>query len=236
MTKKLVVLALFLLGTSLIIVSHARAATHVTDRKIVIDAGHGGSDNGSMECPDYTEKVANLDIAERLKALLEANGATTYMTRVDDSTLSNNDRYTFANSTDGEVLVSVHLNGSTNHDKDGTQGLYGKRNKDKAFTEIIHSALWNSLKSTPDFIDFGVTNFASGVLLKSNMPATIQETVFISDTDECAWLTDGTGNRQQEIAQSLYDGLNDWFSQAGDGDNGNGGGRKCETPPCGKNK
>ena len=133
-----------------------------------------------------------------------------------------------ANSTDGEVLVSIHLNGSTNHSTDGTQGLYGKLNKDSAFTKTMHAALWNSLNSTPGFIDFGVTNFASGVLLKSDMPATMQETVFISDSDECVWLKDGTGNRQREIAGALYAGLNDWFGQ----DNGGGGGKKCENPPC----
>lgn len=59
--------------------------------------------------------------------------------------------------------------------------------------------------------DLGVTNFASGVLLKSNMPATMQETVFISNATECALLTNGTGNRQQQLAQSLYNGIVDWF-------------------------
>ena len=78
----------------------------------------------------------------------------------------------------------------------------------------------------------GVTNFASGVLLKSNMPATIQEGVYISNTQECIALRDGDGTRQQEIAQSLYNGLIDWFAQSDTGDGGKGGGKKCESPPC----
>lgn len=80
--------------------------------------------------------------------------------------------------------------------------------KDLAFAKALHKRLASEL-GVPDL---GVTNFASGVLLKSDMPASIQETVFISNTSECSRLTDGTGNRQQEIAQSLYNGLADWFT------------------------
>lgn len=201
------------------------ATTAVTGHKIIIDAGHGGSDFGSIACLNLPEKTVNLDIAERLTGLLKADGASVYPTRTDNTTtLSNADRYNYANSTDGEVLVSIHLNGSPNGSTDGTEGLYGKRGKDKAFTQVIHSALWNGLSSTPNFTDFGVTNFASGLLLKTTMPATIQETVFISNTYECDLLKNTGGIRQQEIAQSLYNGLLNWFTQS------------APTPKPGKNK
>lgn len=125
------------------------------------------------------------------------------------------------------MLVSVHLNGSTDHSANGTLGLYGKRNKDKKFTEVVH----NRLAAELNVPDLGVTNFASGVLLKSEMPATIQETVFISNTQECEWLTDGTGNRQQEIAQSLYNGLADWFGSNSGGSDGDDDGDEPNCPP-----
>src|SRR3989338_6797907 len=86
------------------------ATTSVTGHKIIIDAGHGGEDNGSTSCADLPEKIANLDVASRLRALLEADTVSVVMTRSDDSTLSNNDRYTMANNSAGEVLVSIHLN------------------------------------------------------------------------------------------------------------------------------
>ncbi len=208
MNLKKIIISFAGLALGLALATNVFATSSVTGHKVIIDAGHGGSDSGSTECADYPEKQAALDIANRLKAMLEVDGATVYMTRTDDLTLTNEDRYTLANSTDGEVLVSIHLNGSTNHSVNGTQGLYGKRNKDKKFAEVVHSRLAGELSVA----DLGVTNFASGVLLKSRMPATIQETVFISNTNECAMLTDGTGTRQQEIAQSLYNGLTDWFS------------------------
>lgn len=230
--KRLLLLGLGALSLTLLVAPAVYSAPdppHVTGHTVVIDAGHGGSDPGSTECEALEEADANLDIAQRLRDLLVVvdDGNTVYMTRESDETLSNNDRYSFANSTDGEALVSIHLNGSLNHETNGTLGLYGKRNKDKEFTEVLHARLAADLSPVPDL---GVTNFASGVLLKSNMLATIQESVFISNTDECGLLTNGTGVRQQEIAQSLYNGLSDWFS-VDHSDDGPGGGK-----PPGKGK
>lgn len=214
MFKRTSIFVLFLFALFSFLPQTTFATTSVTGHKIIIDAGHGGDDSGSTACPDLPEKVVNLDIAQRLQGLLEVDGAKVYPTRTDDSTtLSNADRYNLANSTDGEVLVSIHLNGSTNISTDGTQGLYGKIGKDKSLAQVLHSALWNWLNYTPNFTNFGVTNFASGLLLKTTMPATIQETVFISNTNECNLLKNSGGVRQQEIAQNLYNGLVNWFAQ-----------------------
>src|SRR5829696_7864056 len=79
-----------------------------------------------------TEKEQTLDVAKRLKALLQGDGSTVYMTRTSNSqTLSNNDRYTYANTTGANVLVSIHMNGSTNPSTDYTTTLFGKWRKDK---------------------------------------------------------------------------------------------------------
>ncbi|OGY18275.1 MAG: hypothetical protein A3F04_00175 [Candidatus Chisholmbacteria bacterium RIFCSPHIGHO2_12_FULL_49_9] len=210
MIRKFLSVTLLFFAFVLIDAIHVFAASSpVTSRKIVIDPGHGGTDWGSTECPGLAEKDANLDISRRLQELLANDGAQVLMTRTDDSYKSNNDRYTQANQFGGQVLVSVHLNGSTNHTKNGTLGLYGKRNKDLEFAKTLHQRMVSEV-GVPDL---GITNFASGVLLKANMPATIAETVFISNTAECSLLTDGTGNRQQKIAQSLYYGISDWFAR-----------------------
>lgn len=214
MLERTSIFVLFLFALFSFLPQAAFAASSVTGHKIIIDAGHGGDDSGSTACLNLPEKTVNIDIANDLKELLIANGAgNVYMTRTGDETLSNNDRYTIANNSGGEVLVSIHLNGSTNPVTDGTQGLYGKIGKDKLFTQVMHNALLEGLKSISNFTDFGVTNFASGLLLKTTMPATIQETVFISNTWECDQLKNSGGARQQEIAQNLYNGLLNWFAQ-----------------------
>lgn len=213
MLKRTSIFILFLFALFSFLLQTTFAATSVTGHKIIIDAGHGGDDSGSTACSGLPEKDVNKQIADNLKSLLEADTATVYMTRKGDETLSNADRYNYANSTGGEVLVSIHLNGSSNPSSDGTKGLYGKIGKDKSFTQVMHNVLLEGLKSTPNFTDFGVTNFASGLLLKTTMPATIQETVFISNTNECNLLKTSGGARQQEIAHYLYNGLLNWFSQ-----------------------
>lgn len=183
-------------------------------RIIIIDAGHGGADHGSTACDGLYEKDANLDIAYKLEALLKAEGATVGMPRTDDSYLTNADRYTYANEKNGEVLVSIHLNGSEDKTVNGTLGLYSKWRKDKEFTSILHNSLVDELNTEALPVpDLEITNFMSGVTMRFNGPATIQEAVYISNTDECTALKDGGGSRQQQIADSLYNGLDDWFSE-----------------------
>lgn len=159
------------------------------------------------------EKDQTLDVARRLESLLEADGYTVCMTRTADETLSNNDRYAYANTTGAEVLVSVHMNGSSNPATDYTTTLFGKWQKDKVFAQTVFRRLSTlpaadgpgTIKTREPYL------FASGVLLKSNMPATIAETVFITSDAEARLLSDGTGARQQQIAEALKTGVEDYL-------------------------
>ncbi len=207
--RKLILFSFLALVASLVF-SPAALASSVEGKKVIIDPGHGGDDPGTTQCIGYDESQANLDIALILADLVETNGGLPIMTRItNDVTLSNEVRYTLANENKGDALVSIHLNGSLDHTKNGTLGLYAKIKKDKAFTEIIHNSLVESLTGIPNL---GITNFMSGVTLKSEMPATMQEAVYLSNTEECGMLRDGDGSRQTQIAQAIFDGLEDWFS------------------------
>jgi N-acetylmuramoyl-L-alanine amidase len=184
--------------------------------KVVLDPGHGGTDSGAVNTKyRLTEKAQTLDVAYKLKALLVEDGCTVYMTRTSNSqTLSNNDRYTYANSTGANVLVSIHMNGSTNPSTDYTTTLFGKWRKDKALASTVFSSLSNlpAANGTGTIATRKPYSFASGVLLKSNMPATIAETVFITNDREGQLLSNGTGARQQQIAQALRVGIEDYLS------------------------
>jgi len=179
--------------------------------KVVLDAGHGGTDSGAVNTKyGLTEKAQTLNVANRLKALLEGDGCTVYMTRTSNSqTLSNNDRYTYANTTGANILVSIHLNGSTNPSTDYTTTLFGKWRKDKELANTVFSSLSTlpAANGTGTIATRTPYSFASGVLLKSNMPAIIAETVFITNDREGQLLSNGTGTRQQQIAQALRVGI-----------------------------
>lgn len=182
---------------------------------IVLDPGHGGTDAGAVNKRyGLAEKNENLNVAKRLETLLEADGHAVCMTRTDDRTLSNNDRYVYANSTGAKVLVSVHMNGASNPDTDYTTTLFGKWRKDKELALTV----FDSLSTLPAADGAGTIktrtpySFASGVLLKSNMPATIAETVFITSDGEGRLLSDGTGMRQQQIAEALQTGIENYLA------------------------
>ena len=184
--------------------------------KVVLDPGHGGSDSGAVNTKyGLTEKEQTLDVANQLKVLLEEDGCTVYMTRTSNSqTLSNNDRYTYANTTGARVLISIHMNGSASPSTDYTTTLFGKWRKDKKLANTV----FGSLSALPAANGTGTIatrtpySFASGVLLKSDMPATIAETVFITSDREGQLLSNGTGTRQQQIAQALRVGIENYLA------------------------
>ena len=94
---------------------------------IVLDPGHGGTDTGAVnKAYGLTEMAENLKVALDLKALLMEDHYNVCMTRTtNEETLSNNDRYTYANTTGARVLISIHMNGSSSSTADYTTTLFG---------------------------------------------------------------------------------------------------------------
>lgn len=82
----------------------------VAVRRIVLDPGHGGSDDGTRTPVGLTEKMLTLDIAQRLALLLMGAGFEVTMTRDTDSKLYLRDRVRFANQAHADLFVSIHLN------------------------------------------------------------------------------------------------------------------------------
>jgi N-acetylmuramoyl-L-alanine amidase len=99
----------------------ARAVLEAQPRRytVVIDAGHGGHDPGAV-APWGREKEIVLDVALRLKHLLEAQGVHVIMTRDGDSFLSLPQRSTFA-TTDRNIFVSIHANGADSSAAEGIE-------------------------------------------------------------------------------------------------------------------
>lgn len=175
---------------------------------ICVDAGHGGNDPGALNA-DLTEAEVNLNIAKRLQKLLKENNYQVVMTRDDNETqLTNSERAEICNEHNADLLISIHLNSSTDTSMNYTQALYGDAEKDQAFASYLHEALLTDLGNGNPPKD-AVTDFTSNLMLKADMPATLQETVFLSSPDEYMLLSDGT--RQQQIAESLYTGINNWL-------------------------
>ena len=79
--------------------------------QIVLDAGHGGWDLGTVGRKGLLEKDLVLDVVQRLGKLLETNlGAQVVYTRTDDSYLPLEKRAEIANLSRADVFLSVHAN------------------------------------------------------------------------------------------------------------------------------
>jgi N-acetylmuramoyl-L-alanine amidase len=86
------------------------AALGLGVRRVVIDAGHGGTSLGASAASGLQEKGVTLDIAERLRARVAGAGMTALMTRAGDDTISLRQRSDFANQGHGDIFLSIHVN------------------------------------------------------------------------------------------------------------------------------
>ena len=178
----------------------ARAA-----QSVCLDPGHGGSDIGASN-GGIQEKDLNLQVARKLGDLLVANGYVVHYTRETDISLSRSDRAKYCNSKGATILVSVHHNGSSNPATDYSTALYQKR-IDRDLARSVVDAVSLGL-GTPNR---GIAQFASGVLVKSDMPATISEGYFLTNNDQLAKLNDPDPDYRLQEAQALYNGIVAYF-------------------------
>ena len=80
---------------------------------MVIDAGHGGDDTGARGSSGAEEKQITLQVARRLRALIEARlGIRVILTRDDDTRMSLDDRAAVANNSKAGLFLSLHANAS----------------------------------------------------------------------------------------------------------------------------
>ncbi|MFQ5804489.1 MAG: N-acetylmuramoyl-L-alanine amidase [Candidatus Methylomirabilales bacterium] len=203
-------------------------------KRICVDAGHGGSDPGAVN-GDLQEEEINLDVARYLEQQWSERGATVIMTRTSsDQTLSSRDRYTKCNEAGADILVSVHTNSFSDPTIDGLL-LFYFQNEDRVLAQALHESMWAALQPTaPEpttFTDFGTEKNALGVLLKSGMASATVEPVMMSDSGEASRLATAIadcteGCRRLEIAQSIIDGVDNYFENyAGQSPEGPGRGR-----------
>ena len=81
-------------------------------RKIIIDAGHGGKDPGTIGYNGLQEKGVVLDISRRVADLLKERGFKVKMTRETDEFLSLEERTAFTSRENADLFVSIHANAS----------------------------------------------------------------------------------------------------------------------------
>jgi N-acetylmuramoyl-L-alanine amidase len=114
------------------------AATR-TWQTIVIDPGHGGDDVGVRGAKGAEEKQLTLDIARRLRAMVENRlGLRVILTRDDDRALGLDERAAVANNGKANLLISLHVNGSRVPGQAGAEVFHLQLDRESA--EVVRAA------------------------------------------------------------------------------------------------
>ena len=186
----------------------------LSGKTIVIDPGHGSYSGQYLDygASGYSQtKEANivLDIALRLKVLLEKEGAKVILTHTTVDDVNNptlQQRAIIANSSGGELFISIHLNASTNKEAKGTETYYWY-DSSKKFAQAIQNALVSNL----DTLDRGTKKEYLYVCREvTTMPAILTEVAFISNPDEESLLKNSAF--LDKVAAALYEGIKGYLS------------------------
>ena len=106
-------------------------------RRVVIDAGHGGRDEGTAGPTGLKEKELVLDVSRRLGALVtEATGAEVIFTREDDRFIALERRTQIANEHRADLFLSIHANSSSMRIAGGVETYYLSFTTSKTAMEI----------------------------------------------------------------------------------------------------
>ena len=168
--------------------------------KIVVDAGHGGSNPGAVY-QGRRESDDALRLAMAVGKILEANGYDVTYTRTSDVTQSVGQKAAIANEEGADLFVSTNMNaGEYPGQYSGIQTLiYDDSGIKKQIAENIDANL-----EALGFRNAGVSIRPNLVVLNSTqMPALLVEAGFIdSDTDNRLF-----DSRFQAMAQAIADGI-----------------------------
>ncbi|HEY0733179.1 MAG TPA: N-acetylmuramoyl-L-alanine amidase, partial [Chitinophagaceae bacterium] len=147
---------------------------------IAIDAGHGGSSTGATGITTKAlEKDYTLKIAKELEHLLCRKGAGVLMTRCDDTDVAMIDRTLMLREYDPDLMISIHLNSSSNKNVKGVSTYY----RYQAFRPLSQKILDRMLElKLNNFGNIGAFNFSlSG---PTEYPNCLVEVAFLSNEED----------------------------------------------------
>ncbi|MFO1445091.1 N-acetylmuramoyl-L-alanine amidase [Bacillus sp. Bva_UNVM-123] len=186
-------------------------------KTIVIDAGHGGFDRGTVGLSYETiEKDLNLTVAHNIKQELEKRTrATVVLTREDDSNPGNNQkdslqkRIELADASSADLFMSIHHDAFTDRDVKGITTHYSSHLKDnKKLAKIMQQSIFRQNIQTRDR---GIKDSDFYILKNNSKPAILLELGFTSnEEDEIRMISE---EFQTNSTKAIVDGVIEFFSE-----------------------
>lgn len=122
--------------------------------RVVIDAGHGGHDTGTIGPNGLMEKELVLDVALRLgKLVTDQLGTEVIYTRPDDTFIPLEDRTKIANREKADLFISIHANSSPEPNATGVETYFFNFNSDRSGLELATRENATSSSSISDLND-----------------------------------------------------------------------------------
>lgn len=179
--------------------------------KVVIDPGHGGRDVGATGASGRYEKDFNLSVSRKVVKLLEQEpGIDVFMTRTDDSFISQTSLYRpeYANQLNADLFISIHGNTFYDPNVSGTETFYYHTGS-RLFANILQKHVVGATR----FRDRGVKRKELFVLRETNMPAALVEIGYLTNPqDESKMWTDEFQNR---VAASIVEAIKEYQTRIG---------------------
>ena len=185
-----------------------------SDKLIVIDPGHGGSDPGACH-NNVKEKDVNLAISLKLNEALQDKGYNTLMTRQNDSSVGLYDRPEIANNVNADLFISIHANSYTpNPSVEGVEILYCpadqcslKSRDDYELAKILMDEITKVTGAKNKNITKGPKLV---VLNRTKMSAILIETGFLTNSNEAKLLS--TPEYQDLMVEGIINGIEKYFN------------------------
>lgn len=174
-------------------------------RKVVIDAGHGGTDYGAIR-NNINEKDITLDVAKRVEALLKKEGYAVKMTRTNDIYVSLQDRVDISENYAPDIFVSIHVNSSVKPEITGIETHYYHQ-ESLSLAQTVHSSFASAINSK----NRGLFKSKFYVINHTTAPAILIEIGFLSNDNERAQLV--SDKRKQDTAKSISEGVKNYFKE-----------------------
>jgi N-acetylmuramoyl-L-alanine amidase len=158
---------------------------------IVLDAGHGGTDEGAKVNALLEKRIA-LTAAFLTKKHLEELGYRVVMTRNRDIYLPLQRRVSIANKTKGSLFVSLHFNSSPSVEAQGIEIFYYDSKelwRTRASKRLANCILYRIVGNT-DAVSRGIKQGNFHVIRETEMPAVLVEGGFMTHREERRKLRD----------------------------------------------
>ena len=180
---------------------HAANASDASDNlTVVIDAGHGGHDRGGIPGQRVAEKDMTLDVAQRLRNVLSANGYHVVMTRDSDVFVPLPTRVAVANSYRNAIFVCIHFNATNRSGASGIETYFFSRDS-LPLASAIHYYV-NGGAPSPNR---GVRRRGYYVLRKTRIPAVLVECGFLTNPTEAAYAQNAS--YREKLADEIAAGV-----------------------------